>query len=113
MGKGNSMIMKGFSSEESEEVFDDEVQSSSEEQLSESQRSGRISEVNSGGDMSANKSVRSGVVEVKGDRSAGSEEAAAQEMAQNDDDMFEHGSEEESKLDWQQIFLQEKMMGEP
>ena len=31
MGKGNSMIMKGFSSEESEEVFDDEVQSSSEE----------------------------------------------------------------------------------
>lgn len=81
MGKGNSMIMKGFSSEESEEVFDDEVQSSSEEQLSESQRSGRISEVNSGGDMSANKSVRSGVVEVKGDRSAGSEEAAAQEMA--------------------------------
>jgi len=25
MGKGNSMIMKGFSSEESEEVFDDEV----------------------------------------------------------------------------------------
>jgi hypothetical protein len=31
MGKGNSMIMKGLSSEESEEVFDDEVQSSSEE----------------------------------------------------------------------------------
>ena len=31
MGKGNSMTMKGFSSEESEEVFDDEIQSSSEE----------------------------------------------------------------------------------
>ena len=29
MGKGNSMIMKGLSSEESEEVFDDEIQSTS------------------------------------------------------------------------------------
>jgi len=37
MGKGNSMIMKGLSSEESEEVFDDEIQSTSEDDVEESQ----------------------------------------------------------------------------
>lgn len=34
-------------------------------------------------------------------------------MHKNDDDMFEHEDEDVNKLDWQQIFLQEKMMGEP
>jgi hypothetical protein len=69
MGKGNSMIMKGFSSEESEEVFDDEIQSTSEEAESQNQsvRSGKLSEANSGGELSANKSVRSGI-EVKGNK---------------------------------------------
>ena len=69
MGKGNSMIMKGLSSEESEEVFDDEIQSTSEEAESQNQsvRSGKLSEANSGGELSANKSVRSGI-EVKGNK---------------------------------------------
>ena len=38
LGKGNSMIMKGLSSENSDEVFDDEIQSTSEE--NESNQSG-------------------------------------------------------------------------
>ena len=36
-----------------------------------------------------------------------------QDIKQNDDDMFNDTEEDEQKLDWQQIFLQEKMMGEP
>ena len=103
MGKGNSMIMKGLSSEESEEVFDDEIQSTSEDDVEESQsqrsvRSGKMSDPNSGGDISANKRVRSGV-EVKGDRSLPSEEAE-KEQEGAEDDMFEHGSDDETKLDW-------------
>lgn len=102
MGKGNSMTMKGFSSEESEEVFDDEIQSTSED-LEESQnqsvRSGKMSDPNSGGDISGNKSMRSGV-EVKGNRSLPSEEAEKEPQEPAEDDMFEHGSEDETKLDW-------------
>lgn len=36
MGKGTNMLMKGFSSEESDEVFDDEIHSTSEDQASNS-----------------------------------------------------------------------------
>jgi len=57
-----------------------------------------MSDPNSGGDISANKSVRSGV-EVKGDRSLPSEEAE-KEQEGAEDDMFEHGSDDETKLDW-------------
>ena len=54
MGKGTSnMLMKGFSSEESEEVFDDEIQSTSEDQASNSNNnrsvvSGKLSQGESG-----------------------------------------------------------------
>jgi Ca2+/Na+ antiporter len=51
-------------------------------------------------------------IDVIGNRSSGGSED--QEPKENEDDMFEHQEEdEEDKLDWQQIFLQEKMMGEP
>ena len=45
MGKGtNNLLMKGFSSEESEEIFDDEIQSSSEDQDSKSNNRSVISD---------------------------------------------------------------------
>jgi hypothetical protein len=52
------------------------------------------------------------VVQVQGERSV--DIVATEEKEEQDDGEFEHeDGEEVQKLDWQQIFLQEKMMGEP
>lgn len=108
MGKGNNLTMKGLSSEESEEVLDDEIQSSSEDP----EYSQKMSDGQSAGEISENKSVKSGI-NVRGNRSAGSDEGLPKQELQQKDDEFEQSDEDEQKLDWQQIFLQEKMMGEP
>ena len=41
----------------------------------------------------------------------GNNEDKIDDIESNDDDMFDHKGQ--MKFDWQQIFLQEKMMGEP